>query len=156
MELLQLLSDWPVAAALRRSPIAYPLVNAAHILAIGLVVGAIATLDLRLLGLFGRTPLPAIAPPLARVAAAGVVVAMVTGLLLFSVRPAAYAENPAFLAKIGLVTLGVANALILRRSAGWRRAAGGGAIGIGPRLGALASLAIWCCAVVAGRWIAFV
>jgi hypothetical protein len=156
VELLQALSEWPVAGALRRSAIAYPLVNAAHILAIGLVVGAIATLDLRLLGLFGRVPLTALAIPLSRVAAVGVLIAIMTGFLLFSVRPAAYAANPAFLTKVGLVALGVANALLLRRSRGWRRAAEGGTVGLGPRIGALVSLAVWCCAVVAGRWIAFV
>ena len=38
MEFLQALSDWPVAVAIRQSPVLYPLLNAAHILALGLVI----------------------------------------------------------------------------------------------------------------------
>ena len=71
MGALEALSDWPVAALLRQSAILYPLVNAAHILAIGLLFGAIATLDLRLLGAFRGTSLAQLGPPLERVAGTG-------------------------------------------------------------------------------------
>jgi len=154
-ELLEALGQFPLAAALRRSTTAYATLNAAHILSIGLVIGSIATLDLRLLGLFRSAPLSALAPPLTRVAAAGVLLAMTTGFLLFSVRPVAYANNPAFLIKISLVALGVANALILHRNWRWRAAHGGAPPHISVRLAALASLLIWAGAVLAGRWIGF-
>lgn len=156
MELLQALADWPVAAALRRSAIAYPLVNAAHILGIALLVGAIATLDLRLLGAFGRYPVAALAPPLSRMAAAGLALAVATGFLLFSVRPAAYAQNPAFLAKLALVGLGTINALALGANRRWRRVLReGGAIPPAAKLAAALSLLCWTAAIVAGRWIGF-
>ena len=52
--------DWlealPLAAWLRRPTPAYPLVNAAHILGIGLILGAILPLDLRLMGVFRAAP----------------------------------------------------------------------------------------------------
>lgn len=125
-----MLSDWPVAAALRRSDLAYPLVSAAHILSLALLVGAIATLDLRLLGVFPGHSVGGLGPPLSRVAAAGLALAAVTGFLLFSVRPAAYAQNPAFLIKLCLLGAGIGNALLLHRGAHWRRAlAGQGEIG---------------------------
>ncbi len=155
MELLQALSDWPVAAALRSSAIAYPLVNAAHILSLGLLAGAVVTLDLRLLGLFGASPLGALARPLQRVAEAGLAGAAVTGFLLFCTRPLTYAENPALLVKLGLVALGIVHALLIRRSLAWQHAIEGAPVAGRLRLSALASIGIWAGAVVAGRWIGF-
>ena len=116
MEFLQAVSDWPGAIFLRRFQMAYLLVNAAHILSIGLLFGAIVTLDLKILGLFKQYPITVLGPPLSRVAAAGVALAAVTGLMLFSVRPMAYLQNTAFLIKIGLIGLGVINALVLSRN----------------------------------------
>jgi len=155
LEWLALLGEWPVAAALRRSPLLYPLVNAAHILSLALLVGAIAVLDLRVLGLFRAHPLGHLGPPLARVAAAGLALAVLTGFLLFSTRPLTYAENPAFLLKLGLLLLGTLNALALRAAPAWRAALAGGAVGSRLRLGAAFSLLAWVSAVVAGRWIGF-
>ncbi|HEV7268314.1 MAG TPA: DUF2214 domain-containing protein [Falsiroseomonas sp.] len=155
MELLQTLSDWQVAGLLRRSAILYPLVNAAHILGIALLFGAIATLDLRLLGAFRGHALGQLGPPLQRVAAAGLAVAAVTGALLFTTRPLAYAENPAFLLKLGLVALGVVNAALLHRGGLWRRALAAGEAPAALKAAALLSLLAWIAAVLAGRWIGF-
>jgi hypothetical protein len=156
VEPLQALEASALAQALRRSAVLYPLVNAAHVLGIGLLLGAITTLDLRVLGAFRRAPLPVLGPPLVRMAAAGLGLALTTGLLLFSVRPVEYAANPAFLAKLGFILLGLLNVLALRRSAGWARALAGGGIGPALRLAALVSLLAWLGALLAGRWIAFV
>jgi hypothetical protein len=152
---LEAISAWPLAAALRESAIAYPLVNAAHIAAFGLLLGAIATLDLRLLGAFQGQALRDLGPPLWRVAAWGLALAALTGLLLFSTRAPAYAENPAFLAKLGLIGLGLANVLALRLNPHWARALEGGAVHPSVRLSAALSLLAWLGAVLAGRWIGF-
>ena len=61
-ELAEWASGWPVGAALRRSALLYLVVNAAHILAIGLLIGAIVPLDLRLLGLVGHAPVDVLGP----------------------------------------------------------------------------------------------
>ena len=153
--LLQALSGSPVAQALRGSVTLYATVNATHILAIGLVVGSLATLDLRLLGAFRATPVAALGPPLSRVAAFGVVLAVATGLLLFSVRPAEYVQNTAFLTKIALVTLGVLNALLLHLGAQWKDILAGSTVSRRVRMSALLSLLIWTGAILAGRWIGF-
>ena len=97
MDLLQALAESRLAVALRQPGMVYPLVNAAHIMSLGLVFGTIAVLDLRLLGLFGAYSVRELGPPLSLVSAFGVVLALVTGFLLFSVRPDAYARNAAFL-----------------------------------------------------------
>ncbi|WP_411037297.1 DUF2214 domain-containing protein [Shinella sp. BYT-45] len=156
MEALDWFAATPVAAALKGSARLYLVVNAAHVLAIGLVVGAIVPLDLRLAGVIRSAPIAAVGPLLSCTAAAGVVLAVLTGLCLFSVRPQEYAQNPAFLAKVSLVALGVANALVLHRLGGWRRALATGAVTPALRVQALLSLVLWIGAVLAGRWIAFI
>lgn len=154
-EWLPALHEWPVSVFFRRSFYAYPLLNAAHILSLALLVGAIVPADLRIMGLFSGVPAAPFLRLMTAIAAVGLGMAAMTGFLLFSVRPLAYAANPAFLAKISLVGLGAANAAAIRLSAGWRRMMAGGAAGAGLRLGAGLSLALWIAALVAGRWIAF-
>lgn len=153
--MLDAIAAWPVAAALRGSAVAYPIVSAIHIAAIGLLLGAIATLDLRLLGVFRSHPVAHLAPPLVRVAAAGLVGAVVSGALLFSTRPTAYAENPAFLVKLALVGVGILNVLILRLNPRWAEVSKGGQVPATVRAAALMSLLVWLGAVLAGRWIGF-
>ncbi|GGC70848.1 hypothetical protein GCM10011504_55760 [Siccirubricoccus deserti] len=153
--MLDAIAGWPVGAWLRASDIAYPLVNAAHIASIGLLLGAIVTLDLRLLGAFRRHPIGHLAPPLVRVAAAGLLAAAVTGLLLFSTRPTTYLENPAFLAKLALVGLALLNAMALRLHPWWRSGTYQGEAPGTVRAAVAVSLVAWPSAVVAGRWIGF-
>lgn len=155
-DLIEWVAGWPVGAALRRSALLYLMVNAAHILAIGLLIGAILPLDLRLLGLFGHGPVDVLAPFLARAAAIGLLMAVITGLCLFSVRPAAYLANPAFLTKLTLLMLGTLNALSVRMSTAWSIALADGLVILRLRVQALASLLIWLSALLAGRWIGFV
>ena len=154
------MAEWlealPPAAWLRRATFAYPLVNAAHILGIGLILGAILPLDLRLMGAFRAAPLPVIGPFLSRVAAAGVALALVTGALLFVVKPAEYLANPAFLAKLGLLALALGNVALVHLGAGWDGAVTGRGVSPALRLSAAASMLLWLGALVAGRWIGFV
>lgn len=150
------MSAWAVPAALRRSTLLYAAVNASHVIGIALLFGAIATLDARLLGAFRRVPADVLGPPLIRVAGIGVALAVTTGALLFSVRPAEYAANPAFLAKLGIVVLGLANVALLRVGRSWRGVMSGAPIPSRVRIAAAASLALWIGAILAGRWIAFV
>ena len=80
------LASWPGAVLLQRSGTAYLLVNAAHILGVGLLVGAILPLDLRLLGFFRGVPLQVVGPFLSRAAATGLVLALATGRAMTRVR----------------------------------------------------------------------
>lgn len=155
MEWLAPLAETGVARALIASPTLYLLVNAAHIMGIGVLYGSILALDLRILGLNRSVPLHVIAGFLSRMAAAGAGLAILTGLCLVSVRPVEYAGNAAFLAKLALVAVGLAHALVLHRGIGWRRATTDGHASAALRLSALASIIIWTSAIVAGRWIGF-
>jgi len=103
-----------LAAALRNSVWTYPLVNAAHILGVALLVGSIVPLDLRLLGLWRSVPLALLWGVLTRTAGAGLVLAIVFGVLLFITRATEYTASNFFIAKMVVVGLGTANALLLR------------------------------------------
>ncbi len=154
-EWLQALAAWPVAAFFRDSTIAYVALDASHIFSIAVVVGSLATLDFRLLGLFRAVPLITLALPLSRVAAVAVFFAVATGFLLFSMRPMTYAVNVAFLIKVSLVALGILNALALRASRDWQNSLEGEPISDKIRAAAFRSLVIWFGAVLAGRAIGF-
>jgi hypothetical protein len=113
--------DWLVgleatalARALRDSVWTYPLVNAGHILGVALLVGSIVPLDLRLLGAWRSVPLAPLWRVLRRTAAAGLVLAMVCGSLLFITRATEYAASGLFISKMAVVGTGTANALALR------------------------------------------
>jgi hypothetical protein len=155
MEFLAMAAETPLARALITSSTLYLLVNAAHILGIGMLFGGILALDLRLLGLAPVVPLAVVAPYLSRLAGAGVLIAIVTGLCLFSVRPLEYARNPAFLAKLGLLALGLLNVAVVHFNSGWRTVLSGAAPTAALRISAVFSIVIWIGAVIAGRWIGF-
>jgi hypothetical protein len=153
--MLGALAHWPGAVWLQDSGTAYLVVNAVHILGIGLILGAILPLDLRLMGLFRHTPLPVIAPFLSRMAAAGVVLALLTGFWLFSVQPDHYLGNTAFLAKLGVLALALVNIGLQHGHGGYRQVLKGGTIPWSVRLMAATSIGLWLGVLLAGRWIGF-
>lgn len=149
--MLEAIGGWPGAIWLQQSATAYLFVNAAHILGIGLLLGAILPLDLRLLGFFRRFPVEVLGPFLVRCAAAGLALALLTGAWLFSVKPGEYLENVAFRWKLLLLALALANVCLQH----WGSK---GALGTSPAVRASAglSLCLWLSTLVAGRWIGFV
>lgn len=153
--LLLNLGDTALASALRQSSIAYPLVSSAHILGIGLLAGGIVVMDLRLLGAIRRGTLSELIPLMNRLAAAGLLLAIATGILLFSVQPAHYLDNNAFLLKLTLIGLALLNVLFVHRLPQWRALLAGQPVAPVLKLTALLSLALWLAILIAGRWIAF-
>ena len=103
MEALDWLAAWPGAVWLQNSGTAYLFVNAAHILGIGLLLGAIRRWSCTCSGCSRSSPLAVVGPFLLRVASTGLVLALLTGFWLFSVKPREYVANPAFLIKLGLL-----------------------------------------------------
>lgn len=153
--ILESLRDWGIAEQLRLSFYAYPIVNAVHILGLALLVAAIILVDLRILGLFRRTPFAFFGRILEPTAALGLLIAIVAGFFLFVVKPLDYAENAPFLVKIGIIAVAIVNAIVQRFSTGWRVAMNEGAIGARMRFQAALSLILWIAALFAGRFIAF-
>lgn len=155
MDWMAFLSETALARALIAWPLFYIFASAAHILSIGVLVGTILVLDLRILGLVTTLPLAPLARTLPWFAAAGLGTTLLTGFLLFSVRPVEYLENTAFVAKLGLIGLGLVNVVVVHRSRVWADVLGGGTPTAGLRLAAAMSLTIWIAAILAGRWIGF-
>jgi hypothetical protein len=142
---------------LRSSIWLYPLVNTGHVVGIALLFGAIVPLDLRLIGFFQRTPLEHLANTLIPVAVTGLVLALLTGSLLFATRPLDYVGEPLFGIKLALLGAGVVNALVLRYAPSWRL------VGVAPsapqhrawRLHGLLSILLWLGVITAGRLIGY-
>jgi hypothetical protein len=149
--MIEAIGSWPGAAWLQQSGTAYLFVNAAHILGIGILLGAILPMDLRLLGLFRRYPLEVLAPLLTRCAATGLALAAITGLWLFSVKPAEYLVNEAFLWKVALLAIALCNIAFQH----WGMTRRGLLAAPAARLSAGLSLCLWLSVLVAGRWIGF-
>ncbi|NHF73067.1 DUF2214 domain-containing protein [Paracoccus xiamenensis] len=140
---------------MRGSATFYALVNAAHILGIALILGAIIPLDLRLIGVLNGPSLNVIGPFLSHVAAVGVALAVLTGLALISVRPAEYLANPALRWKALLLALALVNVAAVHLGPGWRRAVRRDQVSGGLRLAAVVSICAWLGTLVAGRMIGF-
>lgn len=140
--------------ALKISFYVYPLVNAAHIMAIGAVVTSAVVMDLRILGLpvfIEREPLLKL---MREIVATAFPVAALTGLALFSVRAQEYATNPAFLAKMALLALAGVNLLAYRKLTAVTAA--GAPVPAAARTLAALSILIWTAVLVAGRFIGFI
>jgi hypothetical protein len=155
MPFVEWIGTWPGAVLLQRSGTIYLFVNATHIASVGLLIGGILPLDLRLAGLLRGVPLAAIGPFLSRSAAVGLGLAIVTGLWLFTVKPREYLENPAFLWKMALLALALVSIAVQHRNHHYRLALDGGDIHFTVRLVACCSAMLWLAVLVAGRWIGF-
>jgi hypothetical protein len=133
----------------------FPLLESIHVIAVALVVGSIFMVDLRLLGVAARAyPISTVTRELTPWSWAGFVIATVTGAGMFIVRPAAYAENPAFQVKLLLLVLAGLNVAVfhvraLRDVARWDTAT---ATPVKARLAGAVSLLLWAGAILAGRW----
>ena len=154
--------DWLLALeqsalgeTMRQSLWLYPAANVLHVLAAGVLIGAILAFDLRLLGLGGRVPMGPLASLLLPAAAAGVMLALPTGFLMFAADATAVAGNPVFPVKLSLIALGLVNVAVFHAGAlrgidGWQDRAPGAA-----RVAAALSLAAWFGTAAAGRLIAY-
>lgn len=154
--LLLNLGDTALATILRQSAFGYPLVSAVHICGIGLLFGNIILLDLKLLGVLRQPALTELLPLLQRMAALGLFIALLSGTLLFSVQPAHYLSNNAFLLKMPLLFLALLNILLVHRLPEWQAALNNRPFGITLKICALISILLWLAVVLAGRWIAFI
>ncbi len=141
----------PVARWLRFSRWGYAAVATGHAAGVALLVGAIVALDLRLLGVRRELAVASLARLLVPVAASGLLLAVVTGALMFATRAGEYANLAIFVVKMALVAAGAGHALAVHLGPGLAR--------LSPsaqrRTGAI-SLLVWLTVLVCGRSIAFV
>ena len=152
----QWIYDWPFSTALRESDDAFPFVETAHVLAIGLTAGSIAIVDLRLIGLvFRKEPAPRILEALLPWTWRGFALMLATGLPLFAAEAADLYRNPAFRLKLALLGLAGLNALLFHGTT-YRRAQAWESTGtpFAARAFAGTSILLWSGIIVSGRLIA--
>jgi hypothetical protein len=146
-----------LGAAIRQSTWAYMTANVGHILSLMAFAGAIAVMDLRMMGVFAATS-PGYILRMARWAAAAAFTCLVlTGLMLFIAEASHVVLNRIFQVKLGLIALGLANIVAFE-------------VWVTPKVQnlpphaplpqearplAIASLAIWFCVAACGRLIAY-
>jgi hypothetical protein len=150
MELLAALEHSGLARAIKGSFLIYPLINAAHILAIGVLVTSVSFLDLALLGLFRQAMSDPVLSLLRSAALSGFAAAAASGLLLFSIRATQYAEMPIFVAKMLLIALSALNFAVFSTLLARR-----GKVSIARKVSAALSILLWLSVLVCGRLIGF-
>ena len=131
----------------------YAAISTVHVLGIATLLGSMLVLDLRLLGL-GRSVDPhRLAGFVVPVAATGLVIAILSGALMFSGRASEYAAFETFQVKMALLASAIALILVAHLRFGFRfdRATHRQQAAIGA-----ISLVFWLCIAVSGRMIAFV
>jgi len=128
---------------------AYPLLEAAHIAGIALLLGNLVLLELRVWGAARELPLPALARWTLTLALSGFGIVAASGLLMFASQPQEMLANRAFVIKMGLIALAGCNAA-------WFHARGGVARpdATARALTALSS-GLWIAAIISGRWIGY-
>jgi hypothetical protein len=153
---LRAMQDWPLVQAVGESPFAFPLLDAAHILFQAFVVGSIAALDLRLLGLaLMRHPVSQLVQRILPWTWAAFAGATVTGVALFVLNVVKFVDNRAFLIKMLLMVLAGANMLAFHR--GIFRSVGDWDVQSTPpraaRIAGAVSLVLWVGVVFFGRYL---
>jgi hypothetical protein len=136
----------------------YGIANLLHILGVATLFGSILVLDLRLLGLWSRAPLAAVAAPTVPVAGIGFAIAALSGLCIISTNASEYVGNPFLLIKFPAIAVGLLNVLVLSRFKPWRERREREPDAHGRRALAVfggVSLASWLTAISAGRLIGY-
>jgi hypothetical protein len=157
-QVCQLFYDSQIGTAIRESDNAFSIIESVHVLGITLLVGTIAMLDLRMLGLVLRPiPITRVARAVFPLTWAGFAVMFTSGFLLFWAEAAKNYSNPAFRTKLILLALVGINPLIFHTTI-YRRVHEWEALAISPwraRAAAIASLTLWSGVIIAGRAIAY-
>jgi hypothetical protein len=154
----QWLADTPGSIALHESLHMYPLVESAHVLTLCVFVGTAVMVDLRLLGLTLRqVPVSEVTRRLLPWTAAGFVVMVITGALLFYAIPVRTYQNIFFRLKVVMLILAGLNVWLFHRKvqptmSEWDLNA---VAPRGARVAATVSLVLWAGIIVAGRMIAY-
>jgi hypothetical protein len=137
----------------------FPLMESLHVLSMGILLGAIVMVDLRVLGVAAlRYPVPVMLRELVPWAAWAFVFATVTGLAMFITRASAHVQNPAFQIKLALLLLAGVNIALFhfRALPAMLRDSRGDAAPALARVSAGLSLLLWCAVMLAGRWVGHV
>lgn len=155
---LQAIHDSRLSNFIRETGVMFPALESVHVIAITLVLGTIAIVDLRLIGCPShRRSAHRLIQDLLPFTWVAFVASVATGLLMFASNAITYAENTLFWWKMAVLAAAGLNMAIFhlgiyRRIDAWDaqlpppRAA---------RLAGLSSMVLWITVIVLGRWIGF-
>jgi len=159
--LLKGIEALPISSAMRGeiegSEWLFPIVETLHVMALSVVVGSIAMMDLRLLGIASRSsPVSRLSKEILPWTWTAWCVAAVFGTLMFMSKAHTYAANPQFELKFACMGLAALNMLVFhfgafRHVERWDT-------GDTPRSAKIAgglSLLLWMGVVFFGRWVGF-
>jgi hypothetical protein len=136
----------------------YGVVNLVHILGIATLFGSVLALDVRLLGVWRRVPLAALATPTLTLSACGFTVAVASGIALITTNATEYVGNPFLPIKFAAIGLGVLNVVAAQFLPAWRRRAAEAPPArdrVVLRAVGATSLVCWLTAVAAGRMLGY-
>ncbi len=132
---------------------AYPTVLTFHTVGLGIVVGASAVIDLRLLGVARKISLESLSG-LFRLIAWAFALNAATGILLFMADATTKGRQPILYIKLSLIGLALWDTLYARRLL--RAAPADDSVARHGRFVAVSSLILWTAAIAAGRLMAYV
>jgi hypothetical protein len=146
-----------LGVAMRQSLWLYPIVEIVHLTGIALLVGSIAMLDLRLLGLSNSVPVRRLASHILPWTAASFLLIVPSGLSMFVAHAGDFIGSPVFVLKICLILSAGVNAAVFH--AGVFRGAAQWDVNRAPpavaRLSAALSLLLWVSVIACGRLLAY-
>ena len=148
-----------VGVAISESEWLFPTIETVHVLALTLVFGSIAMLDLRLLGVSSRNRnVTAVAVETLPWTWGAFGVAAISGSLMFVSAATKYYSNTPFRIKMVLLALAGANMAVFHYSAYRRVHNWDGTLPtpVAARTAGTLSLAFWVGVIFAGRWVGFV
>jgi hypothetical protein len=157
-DLIAFVEHGTLAELVRENDLLFPFIESVHVLAVCLVVGSIAVVDLRLLGLASvDRPVGRLMRSILPITVGAFGLAVGAGSLLFISHASKYLENRFFIAKITLIALAGVNMAVFhligaRNLDQWENDA------LPPLFAKVAgglSLFLWVSVVACGRWIGF-
>lgn len=157
-DLIAFVEHGTLGELVRENDLLFPLIESVHVLAVCLVVGSIAVVDLRLLGFASvDRPVGRLMRSILPITVGAFGLAVAAGSLLFISHASKYLENRFFIAKITLIALAGANMAVFhligaRNLDQWENDA------LPPLFARVAgglSLFLWVSVVACGRWIGF-
>jgi hypothetical protein len=157
LEIFQWIQETRPAAALRGSSLTYPIIMTGHLTGMGLFGGMIAITDARLLGLAMRKyPIADVVNQLRIWKRIGGVLVITCGAMLLASKAETYYYNPYYWAKMGLLMLVFAHALVFRSVYSKPEALDAAPqVPAKAKVAACISLFLWLGLVTAGRLIGY-
>lgn len=157
-DLIAFVEHGTLGELVRENDLLFPFIESVHVLAVCLVVGSIAVVDLRLLGFASvDRPVGRLMRSILPITVGAFGLAVAAGSLLFISHASKYLENRFFIAKITLIALAGVNTAVFhligaRNLDQWENDA------LPPLFARVAgglSLFLWVSVVACGRWIGF-